>query len=179
LPAYGRDERLAACDRRRADAPALQQGGGRMAGNFSWFMTQLNPDTTSTALDSNNGSSMIGPATQRFGRYARRITGGTGQSAISFALDPTFRADVATEQTTLRVTYLDTGTGSFDVQWGSGPDQTVTVTKTNTGTWITTQIPVRGMEYTGELAGGADIAISELGTDATDFQMVELSVDDR
>jgi hypothetical protein len=38
---------------------------------------------------------------------------------------------------------------------------------------------VRGMEYTGELAGGADIAISELGTDATDFQMVELSVDDR
>jgi hypothetical protein len=158
---------------------ALRQGSGRLAGNFTWFMTQLNPDTTSTPVDSNAGSSMIGPATQRFGRYARRITGGTGQSTISFALDPTFRADVATEQTTLRVTYLDTGTGSFDVQWGSGPDQTVTVTKTNTGTWITTQIPVPGMEYTGELAGGADIAISELGTDATDFQMVELSVDDR
>ncbi|MDX6522781.1 MAG: hypothetical protein QOI17_294, partial [Gaiellales bacterium] len=90
-----------------------------------------------------------------------------------------FRADVATEQTTLRVTYLDTGTGSFDVQWGSAPGQTATVTKTDTGAWLTTQIPVPGMEYTGELAGGADIAISEQGTDATDFAMVELSVDDR
>jgi hypothetical protein len=158
---------------------ALRQGSGRLAGNFTWFMTQLNPDTTSTPVDSNAGSSMIGPATQRFGRYARRITGGTSQSTISFALAPTFRADVATEQTTLRVTYLDTGTGSFDVQWGSSPGQTATVTKTDTGTWLTTQIPVPGMEYTGGLAGGADIAISEQGSDATDFAMVELSVDDR
>jgi hypothetical protein len=158
---------------------ALRLGSGRLAGNFTWFMTQLNPATTSTPVDSNAGASMIGPATQRFGRYARLITGGTSQSTMSFALDPTFRGDVATEQTTLRVTYLDTGTGGFDVQWGSGADQTVTVTKTNTGSWLTTQIPVPGIEYTGTLAGGADIAISELGSDATDFEMVELSVDDR
>jgi hypothetical protein len=179
LPAYGRDERLAACDRRRADAPALQQGGGRMAGNFSWFMTQLNPDTTSTALDSNNGSSMIGPATQRFGRYARRITGGTSQSTISFALNPAFRSGIDAASTTLRVTYLDTGSGRFQVRWGAAAGQVTTVAKTASGTWRTVSIPVPGSAYTGGLSGGADIAISEVGSDATAFHMVEVAVNGR
>src|SRR5689334_1501383 len=155
---------------------ALRQGTGRMAGNFTWFMTQLNPSTTSVPVDSNAGASMIGPATQRFGRYARKITGGTTTNTMGFALDPTFRTDLASELTTLRVTYLDTGTGSFDVSWGTGPGQMVTITKTNTGSWQTTQIPVAGIDYTGGLAGGADITVSELGSDSTDFQMVEVAV---
>jgi hypothetical protein len=158
---------------------ALRQGSGRMAGNFTWFMTQLDPNTTSTPLDSNAGASMIGPASQRYGRYARRIAGGTVQGTMSFALDPAFRSGVVAEQTTLHVTYLDTGVGSFQVAWGTGPDQSVAVTKTNTGTWQTADIPVPGLEYTGALAGGADLAISELGSDATNFAMVELTVDDR
>ena len=65
---------------------ALRQGTGRMAGDFTWFMTQLNPSTTSVPVDSNAGTSMIGPATQRFGRYARKITGGTSTNTMSFAL---------------------------------------------------------------------------------------------
>jgi hypothetical protein len=154
---------------------ALRQGTGRMAGNFTWFMTQLNPSTTSVPVDSNAGASMIGPATQRFGRYARKITGGTSTNTMSFALDPTFRTDLASSLTTLRVTYLDTGTGSFNVSWGTDPTQTVTITKTNTGSWQTTQIPVAGIDYTGGLAGGADISVSELGSDSTDFQMVEVA----
>jgi hypothetical protein len=158
---------------------ALRQGGGRMAGNFTWFMTQLDPATTSTAVDSNAGASMIGPSTQRYGRYARRIVGGTAQSTMSFALDPAFRSSIAAEQTTLHVTYLDSGSGSFQVSWGTGAEQSVTVTKANTGTWRTAVIPVPGLEYTGALAGGADLAVSELGTDATAFAMVELTVDDR
>jgi hypothetical protein len=95
---------------------------------------------------------------------------------MSFALDPTFRTDLASSLTTLRVTYLDTGTGSFNVSWGTDPTQTVTITKTNTGSWQTTQIPVAGIDYTGGLAGGADISVSELGSDSTDFQMVEVAV---
>ena len=93
-----------------------------------------------------------------------------------FALDPTFRSDLASALTTLRVTYLDTGTGSFNVSWGTGPTQTVTITKTNTGSWQTTQMPVAGIDYTGGLAWGADITVSELGSDSTDFQMVEVAV---
>jgi hypothetical protein len=158
---------------------ALRQGGGRMAGNFTWFMTQLNPGTTSIAVDSNAGGSMIGPAGQRWGRYARRIVGGTAQDTMSFALDPGFRAGIAASQTTVNVTYLDSGTGSFDVSWGTGAEQSVTITKTNTGTWQTAAVPVPGSELTGALAGGADLTVSELGSDATDFAMVELSVDGR
>jgi len=155
---------------------ALRQGTGRMAGDFTWFMTQLNPSTTSVPVDSSAGASMIGPATQRFGRYARKITGGTSTNTMSFALDPTFRTDLASALTTLRVTYLDSGTGSFSVSWGTAPSQTATITKTNTGSWQTTQIPVAGIGYTGGLAGGADITVSELGSDSTDFQMVEVAV---
>jgi hypothetical protein len=150
-----------------------------MAGNFTWFMTQLNPGTTSIAVDSNAGGSMIGPAGQRWGRYARRIVGGTAQDTMSFALDPGFRAGIAASQTTVNVTYLDSGTGSFDVSWGTGAEQSVTITKTNTGTWQTAAVPVPGSELTGALAGGADLTVSELGSDATDFAMVELSVDGR
>jgi hypothetical protein len=158
---------------------ALRQGSGRMAGNFTWFMTQLNPATTSTALDSNNGGSMIGPATQRFGRYARRITGGTGQGTMSFALSPAFRTGIRAASTTLRVTYLDTGTGRFQVRWGSAAGQVTTVAKTATGAWRTVAIAVAGSAYAGGLSGGADIAVSEVGSDATDFHMVEVSVNGR
>jgi hypothetical protein len=158
---------------------ALRQGSGRMAGNFTWFMTQLDPSTTSTAVDSNAGASMIGPAGQRWGRYARRITGGTAQSTMSFALDPAFRSGIAGAQTTVNVTYLDNGTGSFDVSWGAGAEQSVTITKTDTGMWRTAAVPVPGLEYTGALTGGADLAVSELGGDATSFALVEVSVDGR
>jgi hypothetical protein len=157
---------------------ALRQGSGRMAGNYSWFMTQLNP-ATSVALDSKSGASMIGPATQRFGRYARKITGGSGCNIMSFALNPTFRADLAPATTTLKVTYLDAGTGSFNVNWGTGVGQSQTVKKTNTGTWQTTAIPVDGLEYTGGLADGADVTVTENGTDSTAFQMVEVGVNGR
>jgi hypothetical protein len=158
---------------------ALRQGSGRMAGNFTWFMTQLNPDTTSTPVDSNAGGSMIGPATQRFGRYARRIAGGTSKSAMAFSLARAFRTGLGGASTALRVTYLDTGTGRFQVRWGTAATQVATVSKTASGTWKTATFTVPGSAYAGGLAGGADVAVSETGTDATDFAMVEVSVPSR
>jgi hypothetical protein len=158
---------------------ALRQGSGRMAGNFTWFMTQLNPDTTSTPVDSNAGGSPIGPATQRFGRYARRIAGGTSKSVMSFSLVRAFRTGLGGASTALRVTYLDTGTGRFQVRWGTAATQAATVSKTASGTWKTATFTVPGSAYAGGLAGGADVAVSETGTDATDFAMVEVSVPSR
>jgi hypothetical protein len=67
----------------------------------------------------------------------------------------------------------------MQVAWGTGLAQSVTFTKTNTGTWQTADIPVPGLSYTGALGDGADLAISELGGDATNFAMVELTVDGR
>lgn len=99
---------------------ALRPGTGAMAGNFGWFITQLNPETTSTALDSNSGDSMIGNPTQRYGRFARRIDGGTPKDTMAFQLDPIFRSGIAppTGQVDLRVTYLDRGLGQFRLTYG-------------------------------------------------------------
>jgi hypothetical protein len=55
----------------------------------------------------------------------------------------------------------------------------VTIAKTGTGTWRTASIPVPGVEYAGALAGGADLAVSEQGSDATAFAMIEVAVDGR
>jgi len=45
----------------------------------------------------------------------------------------------------------------MQVAWGTGPAQSVTFTKTNTGTWQTADIPVPGLEYAGALGDGADL----------------------
>jgi hypothetical protein len=122
---------------------------------------------------------MIGPATQRYGRYARRIAGATTRSAMSFALAPAFRTGLGGTQTTLRVTYLDAGAGRFQVRWGTAATQAATVAKSGSGTWKTATFTVPGSAYAGRLPGGADIAVSETGTDATAFAMVEVSVNGR
>jgi hypothetical protein len=156
---------------------ALRQGSGRLPGNYSLHMQQLNADATSIGLNSNSGASPIGNPAQRYGRHARQIAGGTAKDAMSFVLDPAFKTGIATSTTTLRVVYLDAGTASFEVRWGV--DSAITVDKTGSGNWKTLEIPVAGLAYTGSLAGGADIVVKQLGTGSTNFHMVEVAVDGR
>jgi hypothetical protein len=164
-----------------ANAPgawvALRQGTGRLAGNYSLMMQQLDPNGTSIPVESNAGASPIGNPAQRFGRNARKIVGGTSTDHMSFQLDPAFKAGIATSTTTLNVYYLDAGQGSFEVRWA--PDAAITVGKTGTGNWKRVQIPVAGLAYTGGLAGGADIVVSQIGAGTTAFHMVEVSVNGR
>ena len=98
---------------------------------------------------------------------------------MSFALAPAFRTALGGASTSLRVTYLDTGTGRFQVRWGTGATQVATVAKSGSGAWQTANFTVPGSSYAAGLAGGADIAVSETGTDATDFAMVEVAVPTR
>ncbi len=158
---------------------ALRQGTGAMAGNFGWFITQLNPDTTSTALDSNSGASMIGNPTQRYGRFARRIDGGTTKDTMAFQLDPIFRSGIATPtgKVDLRVTYLDKGLGQFRLAYGLG--LSTVVTKTNSGNWQDAVVSVPGVAFAGGLLGGSDITLQALGTESTTFHMVKLTVRSR
>jgi hypothetical protein len=149
---------------------ALRAGGGRLAGNFEWFMRQIDPDATSTAVDSNNGGSIIGSTGQRHGRFARRITGGTAKDTMRFALDPSFKLGLSDKGTQLKVTYLDAGSGRFELNWGGGSQ---TVTRTGSGSWKTVSIPVKGSAYT------SDITLKALGTEPATFHMVELAVDGR
>lgn len=158
---------------------ALRQSTGDMAGNFGWFITQLNPETTSTALDSNDGANMIGNPTQRYGRFARRIDGGTAKDTMSFQLDPAFRAGIATPsgRVDLRVTYLDKGLGQFRINYGVG--MSTVVTKTDSGDWLTAVVSVPGVAFTGGLVSGSDITVQALGNESTTFHMVRVTVRSR
>ncbi len=158
---------------------ALKLGPGRMAGNFSRFMTQLNPETTSTPLDSNNGGMIVGPTTQRFGRHARRIDGGTSKNRMYFQLDPAFRASIATSATKVRVVYLDRGTGQLRLSWGTTAGTSRTVTKTNTGAWKELLVDVPGSALRGLLSLGSDLTVTALGTDSSIVHMVEVQVPGR
>jgi hypothetical protein len=158
---------------------ALREGTGRTAGNFGWFMRQLHPGRTSVAVDSDRGRNPIGPARQRYGRFARRIEGGTRRDTMSFQLSRKFRRGVHGRATTLRVTYLDAGRGSFRVRWGTGAAETRTVRLGGSGTWKQLSVRVPGSAFHGRLAGRSDIALSALGSTRATFHMVEVRVPGR
>jgi hypothetical protein len=158
---------------------ALKQGMGRTAGNLSRFIDQYDPQGTSEALDSRNGAAMIGPATQRFGRFARRITGGTAKDTMSFSLDPAFARGVRGREVVLSVIYLDQGSGSFRVGWGQGASAQATVQKHGTGRWQQFSVRIARAAFSASLPHNADIAITALGHTAAVFHMVAVDVPSR
>jgi hypothetical protein len=156
---------------------ALREGDRTPVGNYGWYLTQSSPDTTSIAVESDDGNSMIGPATQRYGRFARRTDVASGKSTMSFQLDPTFRAGIVGATCLIHVTYLDTGTGQFDVAWGTGASDRQTVTRAGSGTWVTAApISVPGSAFTGSLPGASDLTLSAVGSTDTTFHMIEIEV---
>jgi len=146
-----------------------------ITGDYCRFMQQLTPDQTSVGLDSNSGTQMIGPSDQRFGRYARRTDVASGKTTMMFQLDPAFRSSLTGLTCALNVTYLDQGTGSFAVTWGTGAD-TQQVAKTNSGRWMQTSIDTPCSEFQGALDSGSDVMLSALGAEDTTFHMVEVRV---
>jgi hypothetical protein len=155
---------------------ALRQGSGRMAGNLDRFMRQIDPNTTSTPLDSGAGARMIGPATQRFGRYAREIRGGTARHAMYFRLNKRFRHSVRRHRVHVRVWYLDTGRGAFRLAWGRGGRHARVVHKRGTGRWQCVTVRVRHARFRHRLPHRSDIAVRAIGDSAVIFHMVEVRV---
>jgi chitodextrinase len=152
---------------------ALSPAVGISTGNYCKFMTQLNPGTTSTALG--DGQTPIGPASQRFSRYARSTL--NTSTAMSFQLDSTFRSSLASfSSCTLNVTYLNSGTTNFTIKYGTGAGDSNTVTKTNNGNWTQKSLPISCSKLQGGLGSGSDIQLTASGANTT-FHMVELQVD--
>jgi hypothetical protein len=158
---------------------ALKQGRGRTAGNLSRFMVQFEPNTTSTPLDSNQGRNMIGPGTERFGRYARRLNGGTSRAWTGFQLNPDFAAGVAGQKVVISVRYLDAGHGSFRVAWGRSTAAQQIVTKRGSGTWRQARFAVPAAAFGRQLAHSCDISLKALGSSKDVFHMVEVNVPGR
>jgi hypothetical protein len=142
-------------------------------------MTQYAPGRTSTPLSSEQGKHMIGPAGQRFGRYARRITGHTSRSRMGFRLNNDFVAGVSGRKVVIGVWYLNGGRGSFRVSWGRSASARHVVHKTGTGRWKHFTTTVDGSLLRGRLAHDCDISLQALGRSRTSFHMVEVRVPGR
>jgi hypothetical protein len=153
---------------------AFRGGSRRPTGNYGWFITQVNPDSTTLALDSNSGTSMIGPANQRFGRHARRTDIATGKTEFFLRLDPTFKTSISGHTVQIKVTYLDSGSGSWTLRWGAGSADAKVILKTNDGRWRVTVVDVPGSSFRAALSNASDIVL-KAGKSDTTFHMVEVA----
>jgi hypothetical protein len=158
---------------------ALRQGTGRMAGDLRRFMTQVSPGTTSIALDSRNGAAMIGPATQRFGRFARKIVGGTTRHEMFFRLNRSFKRGVEGRRVRLQVLYLDRGRGSFQLRWGRRSSHQRTVRLHGSGSWRQVTARISHARFRTLFAHRSDLVLKALGRTAAVFHMVEVRVPGR
>jgi hypothetical protein len=97
--------------------------GETLEGDYTFLMQRL-PDHTREVKS-------VGPDDQRFGAWARLLP---CDQTMQLVLDDRFAASLATQAAELRVTYLDHGTGAFDVQ-ASG--QTFHAQCSDSGRWKT------------------------------------------
>ena len=157
---------------------AFRGGPDATDDNYGMFLTQLNgdgtpgADATTVAVDSAGGTSVIGPADQRFGRFARRTDLASGKGKIYLRVAPEFNRSLA-YGSQIALTYLDQGTGNISLAWGTGTGDRRTFTKTGSGRWkrVTADVPAGAI--TGGLEATADLVVSVTGDDTT-FHMVEV-----
>jgi hypothetical protein len=142
-------------------------------GNYQMWMSQINPQGTSQGLW------RVGPQTQMYGRFARRFDHATGKDAMYFTIDDRFFFNQGLNghyPVTIRLVYLDQGTGSFKLQYDStsGPKD-ILVTKTNTGQWKEKIVTLNDGNFFNHLQNNADIALINTDTEDDTFHMIEIT----
>jgi hypothetical protein len=132
--------------------------GDTLTGDYT-FLMHRQPDHTREVKKS-------GPDDQRFGAWARLLP---RDQTMQLVLDDTFAACLATQPAELRVTYLDRGTGSFDIQ---AAGQTFHAQCSDSGRWKTSAWKLSRQVF-GKADSGAHISLRALGADLT-LHMVEI-----
>jgi hypothetical protein len=133
--------------------------GDTLTGDYT-FLMHRQPDHTREVKKS-------GPDAQRFGAWARLLP---RDQTMQLVLDPAFAASLATQTAELRVTYLDRGTGSFDIQAAS---QTFHAQCSDSGRWKTITWELSRPVF-GKTDSRAHISLRALGADLT-LHMVEIT----
>lgn len=155
------------------EAKAINDVGfGLIARNFSRFITQIDANETSVGLW------RVGPADQPFGRYARAFENSSGRNRMYFDVDDRFLSANTDDTVTLKVIYLDQGSGKFSVRYDatSDPDKTAaTIAKANSGRWLNKSILIADGEFTNKGPRNSDFSL--VGEDVEDhvFHMIEIA----
>ncbi len=137
-------------------------------GNYERFLTQIDPDATST------GWWHVGPSDSIYGRFARSIHAG---GEMLFRLDKSFFSDdPGKKNIRVTVTYLDKGYGQWSLNYFDGADrkQATKARLDNSGKWKHEILEIDGAVFTGGLDRGADLTIKHLSGGQIVFHMIEL-----
>jgi hypothetical protein len=127
-------------------------GWGILAGNYSRFLTQINPGSGDV------GRWNIDESIQ--GRFGRAFEHKSGKTQMRFRLDAGFNARTVK----VNVTYLDKGTGSWSVGLPGKKDAT-RIQNTGSGEWKTKTVT---------LSGDAEFVLNHESGDDTVFHLIEV-----
>jgi len=140
-------------------------------GNYEVFLNQLSPNQTSI------GWWNIGPEDEPYGRFARSFDYANGKNTMYFILNKDFFSKQPNKGVTVRVVYLDKGTGKWSLQY-NGKDGNVktasTVSNTNSGNWKEINVEINDGRFTGKGPKGADLMLNNESKEDAYFHMVEL-----
>jgi len=131
-------------------------GWGILSGNYSRFLTQVNPGSGDVGLW--NIDDTI------YGRFARAFEHKSGKKQLRFKIDENFNAD----QVEVRVTYLDRGQGSWSLGVSDNSVKKL-VHNSNSGKWKTIIV-----EMSGKVLHGTELQLNYEDGDDTIFHMLEV-----
>jgi hypothetical protein len=146
-------------------------GFGLIARNYSRFIIQIDANETSIGLW------RVGPADQPYGRYARGFENSSGRNRMYFDLDDNFLPEKDRPPLTVKIIYLDQGTGKFSFRYDSVSDAdktAVTITKTNSGRWVSKSITIKDGAFANKGPRKSDFSVVNEDDDDDVIHMVEI-----
>lgn len=154
------------------EAKAMNDVGFELiARNYNRFITQIDANETSVGLW------RVGPTDQPYGRYARGFENSSGRNRMFFDLDDNFLSLKAKESITLKIIYLDKGTGKFSVRYDSLIDHdkiAATISKTNSGRWVSKSITITNGAFANKGARNSDFSLVNEDNEDDVFHMIEI-----
>ena len=144
-------------------------GWGITDSNYSRFIEQINPETTS------DGWWHIGPQESVYGRFARSIKLNNGKGGLYFDVNDDFARTAKTIQ--LRIVWLDQGTAQWSVLYNSkknANEKVFTVNNTNTGKWMEKTVQLKDLQFSNKGKLNSDISFYSESKETTIFHLIEL-----
>lgn len=142
-----------------------------IARNYNRFITQIDANETSVGLW------RVGPTDQPYGRYARGFENSSGRNRMYFDLDDNFLSLKAKESITLKIIYLNKGTGKFSIRYDSLIDHdkiAATISKTNSGRWVSKSITITNGAFANKGARNSDFSLVNEDNEDDVFHMIEI-----
>jgi hypothetical protein len=146
-------------------------GWGIADGNYCRFLTQIDPDRTSTAWWH------IGPQKSIYGRFARSFDVKNNKNTMYFDLDDNFFSATGEKELKVKIIWLDKGYGEWSLLYDAKnyAGKTAFVVKnSNTGKWLEKSISLTDAILKNGCERRADFILKNLSQEDTFFHMVEI-----